>query len=253
MVILAHLSDLHFGQDEGDGRDAERALRRARRCVGYVNDLPGEVDAVLVTGDLADHGAPEEYRAARELLATLRFPVLACPGNHDDRIAYQRHFLRVPDDGGAAVNEVHHLAGATIAMCDSSIPGRDDGLLDDPTLSWLDKVLTDAPADEPAFVCFHHPPVLLHSALDDIRQFGAENLAAVLADHPNVVGVLCGHAHTAAATTFAGRPLLVAPGVVSTGVLPFESSAPIDFGLPPAIAFHVLDDDRGLVTHFRSL
>lgn len=34
--------------------------------------------------------------------------------------------------------------------------------------------------------------------------------------HPNVAAILCGHAHTPAAATFAGRPLLVAPGVTST-------------------------------------
>jgi hypothetical protein len=38
-----------------------------------------------------------------------------------------------------------------------------------------------------------------------------------------------------------------------TSVPPFESDGVVDFGLPPAIAFHVLDDDRGLTTHFRSL
>lgn len=38
----------------------------------------------------------------------------------------------------------------------------------------------------------------------------------------------------------------------STGVLPFESSTPIDYPLPPAVAFHVRDGGR-LATHFRSL
>lgn len=250
MVTFAHISDLHIGQDH----DSARALRRAKRAVDYLDALPGDVDALLVTGDIADHGAPDEYAVATELLATTRFPLLACPGNHDERVAYQRHFLEQPDDGGEPVNQVYHLPGATVAMCDSTIPGRDDGVLDDTTLSWLDKVLADAPDDEPAFVCFHHPPVVLHAPLvDGIRQFGAENLAEIIERHPQVAAVLCGHAHTAAASTFAGRPLLVAPGVVSTGVLPFESSTPVDFELPPAIAFHVLSDDRRLTTHFRSL
>ncbi len=250
MVTFAHVSDIHVGQDH----DAARAMRRAEQVVGYLNGLPGQIDAILLTGDIADHGAPEEYRAARDLMATARFPVLACPGNHDDRVAYQRDFLGTPDDDGRPVNQVHHLPGATVAMCDSTIPGRDEGVLDDTTLSWLDKTLAGAPEDEPAFVCFHHPPVVLHIPLvDEIRQFGDENLAEIVASHPNVTAVLCGHAHTAAASTFAGRPLLVAPGVVSTGVLPFESSTTIDVGLPPAIAFHVLDDDRRLTTHFRSL
>jgi len=72
-----------------------------------------------------------------------------------------------------------------------------------------------------------------------------------LADHPQVVPVLCGHAHTPAASTFAGRPLLVAPGVVSTLRLPWETANDIDEQMPPALAFHVLDDDGRLTTHYR--
>lgn len=49
----------------------------------------------------------------------------------------------------------------------------------------------------------------------------------------------------------AGRPLLVAPGVVSTLRLPWEGGDPLDFDLPPAIAFHVLGRDRRLTTHYR--
>lgn len=247
-MILAHISDLHLGQDyRGDG--GERALRRAQQVVDYLNGLPGDVDGVLVTGDIADHGAPDEYRQARELLATLRFPVLTCPGNHDERVAYEQHFLTTSDGGGEAVNEVHQLAGFTIAMCDSSIPGQDPGLLDDPTLVWLDKVLAET--EDPALVCFHHPPVRLHHPyIDSIGLRDDDRLADALTD--DVVAVLCGHAHTSATTTFAGRPLVVAPGVVSSVVLPFEGDHIVDYGLPPAIAFHVVGD-HGLVTHFRSL
>jgi 3',5'-cyclic-AMP phosphodiesterase len=247
-ATLAHISDLHLGQDyQGDG--GARSLQRAQRVIDYLNALPGDLDGVLVTGDIADHGTPEEYRTTRELLATLRFPVLTCPGNHDDRVAYQTYLVEEPDEGGEAVNHVHRLAGLTIAMCDSTIPRQDEGLLDDATLTWLDKVLVDA--EDPVLVCFHHPPVPLHHPyVDTIGLRNGDRLAEVLRD--NVLAVLCGHAHTAATTTFAGRPLVVAPGVVSTLVLPFENTRFPDYGLPPAIAFHVVDD-RGLVTHFRSV
>lgn len=239
-MILAHISDLHIGQDRGDG--GARALRRARDVVAWLNGIDGDLDGVLVTGDLADHGLPEEYELVHELLGTLRFPVATCPGNHDDRLAFAGQT--------GPVNRVHQLGGYTVAMADSSIPGRNEGYLDDETLTWLDKVLTDG---EPTLVCFHHPPARLGIPfVDGIRLREAERLAEVLDKHDNVVAVLCGHAHTGAVTTFAGRPLVVAPGVVSTAVLPFESTEVLDYGLPPAAAFHVLGD-RGLVTHFRSL
>ena len=92
----------------------------------------------------------------------------------------------------------------------------------------------------PALVCLHHYPVPLHTALaDTIRLAGEDRLAAVISRHPQVVAVLCGHAHTAAATTFAGRPLLVAPGVLSTGVTPWDVSATADYEAPPAVAYHI--------------
>jgi 3',5'-cyclic AMP phosphodiesterase CpdA len=251
VITLAHVSDLHIGQDRGDG--GERALRRARQVVDHLNAMAGSVDAVLVTGDLADHGTRDEYRTVAELLGALRFPVLTCPGNHDDRAAYRAVLLDDGHGGGDPVNHVRRLPGLTVAMCDSSIPGQDDGLLEDTTLTWLDKVLSEN-ADEPALVCFHHPPAPLHVPLvDAIRLSEADRLADVLAQHDNAVAVLCGHAHTGVAATFAGRPLIVAPGVVSTVLTPFESDVGIDYDLPPSVAFHVLDDDRGLVTHFRGV
>jgi 3',5'-cyclic-AMP phosphodiesterase len=251
-MLLAHVSDIHIGQDfRGDG--GARALARARKVVDYLNALPGDLDGVLVTGDLADHGTPVEYEIVRELLGTLRFPVLICPGNHDERTAYRETLLAEPANT-EAINQVHQLGGFTIAMCDSSIPGRNEGLLDDDTLTWLDKVISDT--EDPVLVCFHHPPVRMGQPfLDGILLLNPDQLAEVLGD--GVLAVLCGHAHTAASSTFAGRPVIVAPGVVSTLQLPFEGDEGIIYDLPPAIAFHRISSDEtgelGLITHFRSL
>ncbi|TNC18899.1 metallophosphoesterase family protein [Amycolatopsis alkalitolerans] len=89
--------------------------------------------------------------------------------------------------------------------------------------------------------------------LDGIRLRGEDRLAALLERYPQVVAVLCGHAHTAAASTFAGKPLRAAPGVVSTLKLPWEHGDLLDYAQPPALAFHVLDDEHRLTTHYRVL
>ena len=57
----------------------------------------------------------------------------------------------------------------------------------------------------------------------------------------------------AAVTTFAGRPLCIAPGVASTLNLPFEGSGVLNEGQPPGIAFHLIGDDNRIVTHFRAV
>ncbi|MGC5014190.1 metallophosphoesterase [Streptosporangium sp. DT93] len=206
-----------------------------------------------------DHALPAEYERARELL-TSRHPILICPGNHDERAAFRRHLLGWPGTG-EPVNQVHRTPGAVVVLCDSSVPGKDEGLLEEETLAWLEDTLARTPAEVPVLVGFHHPPALLGVPfVDAIRQFGADGLAGVAGRHPNLVAFLCGHAHTAAATTFAGRPLLVAPGVVSTVRLPWERrshpGAPgdhIHLDRPPALAFHVLDDEGHLTTHYRSV
>ncbi|MCW2942776.1 MAG: metallophosphoesterase [Actinomycetia bacterium] len=56
MFVFAQVSDIHIGQDREDG--GAGAAERARRVMAYLNELPGPIDAVLVTGDLADHGSP---------------------------------------------------------------------------------------------------------------------------------------------------------------------------------------------------
>src|SRR5215217_4588971 len=219
MVLLAQVSDLHI--DGGEKRTA-----RAERVMGYLAALPRPVDAVLVTGDVADHGQPAEYETARELLGD--------PG------------------GEGPVNQVHRLDGVTVLLCDSTVPGQDGGYLDDQTIGWLDAALAAA-ADRPALVAMHHPPVALGVPfIDDIRQAGGGRLADVVRRHDHVVAVLCGHAHTAASTWFAGRQLLVAPGVASTLLLNDErpTGDVLDGDAPAAIAFHLLDGDR-LTTHFR--
>ncbi|KAA2252676.1 phosphodiesterase [Solihabitans fulvus] len=242
MIVLAHLSDTHF---DGEPRSAERA----GRVMAYLDALLTEVDAVLVSGDIADHGLPAEYEQAAKVL-TARRPVLTCPGNHDVRSPYREVLLGEPA-GDGPINRVHRVGDAVLALCDSSIPGRDDGVLDEETFGWLESVLADTADGTPVLIGFHHPPVALHSAIDAIGLGDAQRLADLIARHPQVVAVLCGHAHTPAATTFAGRPLLVAPGVVSTLKLPWEHGEILDYEIPPAVAFHILDDDLRLTTHYR--
>ena len=241
MIVFAQLSDTHL--------DGSRP--RADRVRAVMASLAGgraPLDAVLVTGDIADHGLPGEYEQARSLL-TGPWPVLFCPGNHDERTAFRRVLLG--GDGDLPINQVHRMPGAVFVLCDSTIPDNDDGYLADETLAWLDDELGADPAT-PAFVVLHHQPVLLHTVTSDvIRLFGEDRLAAVIGRHPQVVAVLCGHAHSAAATTFAGRPLLVAPGVVSTSALPWEERDSADLTAPPAVAYHALGDDGLLITHYR--
>jgi 3',5'-cyclic AMP phosphodiesterase CpdA len=250
-VVLAHLSDLHV-----DGTLAARS--RLERAVSYLARLPGSVDAVVVSGDVSDRGTEEDYAVVRTLLAQLRAPVFYAVGNHDLREPFAATLLDRPAaDGSSPLNDVHDIGGLRLVVLDSVVPGRPEGRLDDTTLDWLDATLAAAPAT-PALVALHHPPVALGlPVLDAIRLVNAADLETVLARHACVVGTLCGHAHTAASSSFAGRPLRVAPGVRSSAVLPWETSEAsgaevLTTDLPVALAFHLYFEGV-LNTHVRAL
>lgn len=241
MLVLGHISDLHL-----DG--VERSTERARRVMDYLRALPHPVDALLVTGDIADHGEPSEYEEAAALL-DVPFPVLMCPGNHDVRGPYRKVLLGEPVDE-TPINRIHMVGGVAILMCDSSIPERDEGRLDDVTRAWIATTL-DGLGDVPALLAFHHSPVPLHHWLHDSMLLQEpEALAELIAAYPNIRALLVGHAHTAAATTFADRPLLVAPGVTWALEMPWEGDGVANRTQPPGVAFHVIDDNT-LVTHYR--
>lgn len=72
MRRIVHLSDLHFGRvDEALLPALVETIHAARP------------DVVVVSGDLTQRAKRREFAAARDFLATLPFPQVIVPGNHD--------------------------------------------------------------------------------------------------------------------------------------------------------------------------
>lgn len=251
MVVIAQLSDTHFG-------GLASAEDRARRVLEHLAAMDPPVDVVLVTGDIADHGLPEEYDVAEKVLGNWPgpAPMLVCPGNHDVRSAYAAWRGLPPDE---PCNTAHRVAGHLFLMLDSLVSAPageriDHGELAPETLRWLDEQLASRTVGEPAFVCLHHPTVPIHVGLmDPIRLRDADRLAEVLRRHDDVLAVLTGHAHTACATTFAERPMLIPGGVATTVTLDAEDLPPITDDLGPGFAVHFVGDDGRIVSHWRTL
>jgi Icc protein len=140
-----------------------------------------------------------------------------------------------------------------VLMCDSTLPGKNEGLLDPGTLAWIEKELDAVGPEQSALLAFHHPPVPVYvPMLDAMLLQNLDELVDLLARHPEVVGVVNGHTHTAAASVLAGRPVQLCPGVASTLRLPAQGGGPaVDREDAPGIAYHCIDG-RQLTTHFRA-
>lgn len=72
MRRLLHISDLHFGAEDG------LALRAVERFAAQE-----AIDALIVSGDLTQKGRPYEFAAAAGWLGRFSAPVVVTPGNHD--------------------------------------------------------------------------------------------------------------------------------------------------------------------------
>jgi 3',5'-cyclic AMP phosphodiesterase CpdA len=247
MFVVAHVSDTHFGNDVQDPTD------RLERVMDHLLALDPRPDVLVVSGDVADHGLPAEYVAARAWLDRWPGTLAICPGNHDVREAFV-------DGLGEPARSVVEVGGHRFLMLDSLIDAEagervDEGRLGEEQLAWLDGELAASTAQ--TFVVLHHPPVPIGiDLMDPIRLLDGDALAEVVAAHPHVLATLVGHAHTMATTTFAGRPLLIGGGVVSTVPLDLEPLRVVWYDGPPTLAFHLVDADGGehrVTTHWRAL
>lgn len=90
-VRIAAVGDLHVGR-QGPG-----ALR------GLLAHAVAEADALLLCGDLLDHGLPEEARALAQELAMAAIPTLAVLGNHDVESGRESEVITILGDAGVRV------------------------------------------------------------------------------------------------------------------------------------------------------
>jgi 3',5'-cyclic AMP phosphodiesterase CpdA len=239
MTVVAHLSDPHLGATWAGG-DPDGQLAAA---VEAIRSLGLALDAVLVTGDLADHAADAEYMRVKELVSALGAPVLVLPGNHDDRAALRAAF----DLPGAGAEPVQHCADAgalRLVMLDTTRPGEDPGALDEQRLAWLEAELAAAP-DRPTLVAMHHPPLATGLPAWDALGLSVEDrnaLAAVIERHPQVRRLVAGHHHRTMLAALAGRPVLVVPSTYVQGRPDFATQRAVDTAEPPGFALHRLVD-----------
>jgi 3',5'-cyclic AMP phosphodiesterase CpdA len=219
--ILAQISDPHLGEPAIGGVKPKKSLREV---IAAVEGLPNPVDAVLVSGDLAEHGAAAEYALAAEMIGRLGVPVHVLPGNKDDR-ATMREAFDLPGEGDAPLDYAADLGPLRLVVIDSTIPGEDRGDFEPAQLEWLDATLARA-AEQPTIVAMHQPPLVTGMADWDsviMRPSDRAALAAVLERHPQVRAIVGGHLHRIAASSLAGRPVIVAPSTFVQARPDFET------------------------------
>lgn len=251
-IDILQLSDTHFLEDgevaEGSGSyDTDAAFEAVFADIGEHSDL----DLVVVTGDVADHGRPGQYAKAAAALARFDVPVNVCPGNHDFSAPFTAGLGR-PSVGTSRVIEIGNWAFLFVDSNAGVMSQDENGLLQDPDgegrlhgngslgtreSAWV-RQMCAATTAEYVFVWLHHPPDAPIPMTYDEAYAGEWH--ALLADLSIIRGFGAGHTHIPEKYELDGRPVFVAPSFKNNFSLEPQT------WLPPGYCRYRFSDDGSI-------
>lgn len=215
---ILHLSDTHFVEA---GRplygvvysDANLAALLKRLSLARI-----ELDAIVITGDLADRGAPDAYERLRALVeefaGNCRAPIVWVMGNHDDRGTFREQLL-ADTDGKGPIDYVHDVGGLRIIALDSTVPGAHYGEISTEQSRWLERELSE-PAEHGTILALHHPPVPTVLPLLQMVELREPSRLETVVCGTDVRAIIAGHFHYSTHSMFAGVPVSVAAATCYT-------------------------------------
>ena len=252
-MLICQLTDLHVrprGQAANRVSETNMLTERAFRAAAAFNPRP---DIVIITGDLTECGLETEYTNLAAMLArTLTMPVYVVPGNHDRRDNFRKNLAHLP----GVTHDPHFVQYAIedypvrLVMLDTLVPGASHGELSAAQLEWLDQTLAAQPT-KPTLIGMHHPPFVCGIGhMDAINLRDSERFVAVVARHPQVQRIVCGHHHRPVVAQVAHAIASIAPSVAHQVELDLRPGAPSGFVFePPGYTLHLWNTVTGIVSH----
>jgi 3',5'-cyclic AMP phosphodiesterase CpdA len=251
---LVQLTDLHVRPEGMAAYRVAETNMLTERAFHAVARLRVRPDAIVVSGDLTDNGLVSEYAVLAGILRRQvpDLPVYLIPGNHDRREVLKAEMSAWP--GVAADPEFVQYAvddlAVRLVMLDTVVPGHGHGILCERRLAWLDATLAQAP-HKPTMIAMHHPPFVCGIAhMDAINLRNSAEFAAVVARHPQVERIVCGHHHRPVTARVAQAIASIAPSVAHQVELDLHGGEQGFFVMEPAaFQIHLWNAADGIVSH----
>jgi 3',5'-cyclic AMP phosphodiesterase CpdA len=212
-LTIAQITDLHVTTRD-DPLNQLRNEQRLRQVLRTIHGLSPRPVAIIASGDLVDHGHPEEYAELQAILGESQIPIYYGLGNHDRRGPFLAAFggPYAPTDENGYVQYAVDFGDLRMVVCDTLEEGLDRSGFDQVRADWLARTL-DQDAETPTIVVMHHPPILSGVKwMDpdpDAPWIGW--LAQAIEGRPQVRAVLCGHVHRAFHGLLAGQVVATSP------------------------------------------
>ncbi|MFY0615366.1 MAG: phosphodiesterase [Hyphomicrobiaceae bacterium] len=251
-MLIAQLSDPHVCAENTLYQGLVDSNAMLVAAVRHVNELLPVPDVVILSGDVTENGADEEYAHCRKILSAIEQPLIVIPGNHDKREAFRSCFSDMDylPQTGPLHFVISELGPVRIVGIDVIVSGAHHGEINDQVIDWLDDCLAAEP-DRPTMIILHQPPFKSGIPfIDEYRCFGGERLEKLLANYTMVERVVCGHVHRFIQRRFAGTLICTAPSTTTSIALRLSAGAdPASYLEPPALLLHSWHPTDGMVTH----
>jgi len=234
-LTFVQISDSHIGFTRPENPDVAGTLQKT---VDAINALAVQPAFVVHTGDVTHLSKPAQFDTAKQILGTLKAPLVVLPGEHDVIGSPGAYFdtFRRPDapagwfsfDRGGT----HFLA--LVNVFDFEI----DGKLGTEQLDFVEKDLAAQRSSTPIVVFAHVPLYALYPAWGWTTQDGARVLAALA--RFDAVTVLNGHIHQIVQHTEGNIRFATAASTAYPQPAPGTADKPGPLKVPDDQLLHVL-------------
>lgn len=243
--FILHMSDTHLLAGDRRLYNIVDSAERLQTLFERLEASGARPEAIVFTGDLADHGEAEAYARLRSIVdpaaERLGARIIWVMGNHDNRENFRTGLLdQFPTD--LPIDRVHDINGLRIIALDSTVPGHHHGHIGDDQLEWLANELA-TPAPHGTILAMHHPPIPSVQDLAVLVELRDQPRLADVIRGSDIRGIIAGHLHYTTTATFAGIPVSVASATCYTQDLSGEigSTRPRD-GAQSYNLVHVYND-----------
>ena len=188
---ILQLTDSHLYADPSRCLLGINTLETFDQVLAQALHEQGIPDLLLATGDLVHDASDSGYKRLLGRLKLTGVPTYCLPGNHD----LPKKMKQIMNQDNVHTLPSVQAAGWSLIFLDSTIAGNESGSLDKEQLELL-QLLLEAHPDKHTLICMHHHPVPVGSRwMDTMVLKNPDQFFGLLADHPQVRAVLCGHIH----------------------------------------------------------
>jgi Icc protein len=248
-MIVAQISDTHIAVDLPDSEIRKSDLERTIADINSLEPLP---DAIVHTGDITQHGAPEEYRIVEEAISRARMPFFLVPGNKDNKSNLRAAFSAYgffPAEGKFLQYAVEEFP-IRLLVVDTVTPGINKGDYCEERVRRLIE-LTDADKTKPIAAFTHHPPFVVLVGPDALHYkdlIALSRLDGALQRSNRVTGIFSGHVHRSTRGYVGNIPA----SIVQCIATPLRKGEyPEQMKSRPVYHLHEFDADGNFVTQTR--